>query len=408
MHNRKLKKWLTLWQKNNLIDENQAKNILTFMKERQKETFFRLLKWLMILGTFWLVAGIIATIINLFEINFIKEFFTNLWDFIYTWIVTPIHDAIIHPICAFIEKQFGRERHYFYFGIYSLILSLVLMFISSKIKPNKAIDNLNLTDEQKDVLKKNWVLDTMSSIFLAATFCCFNMLILPDGDIYGSEKILPIWNILGALCFVAMAYKFKKPIFLLFGIYFIALSSGLFFGVDFACYWVGVTKPILQILVGVILLLIGYRTQLKIELQEFKNENNHKDNHLYEKFARIYNWTGLLLIFIALWITSFWGFDFDGSRELQLLFGNILFIATSIGAMFYGAKTEQNVFFNYGLTFLIIETYTVFFVYCWESMPVGLACLILGAFLIGTGKIIQNVYIKKLVKKTIKENKHKD
>ena len=132
MRNRKLKKLLNLWQKNDLISQAQAENILKFMKERQKETFFRLLKWLMILGAFWLVFGLIATIITLLEIDFfhkifvkIGEIFVHFGQFVYTWVLLPIHDLIIHPVCSFIEKIFKSERHFFYFGTYSLIISLI-------------------------------------------------------------------------------------------------------------------------------------------------------------------------------------------------------------------------------------------------------------------------------------------
>ena len=403
MRNWKLKRLLKLWQKNDLISQSQSDNILNFMKERQRETFFRLLKWLMILGAFWLIFGLIASIITLLEIDFfqklfikIGEMFVHIGQFIYTWIWIPIykwilvptHTYIIHPICVFIEKIFGENRYFFYVGSFSLILSLFFMWISSKIKPKKEIDNLNLSDEQKNVLKVNWVLDTIASIFLTGTFCLYNMLLLPDGDIYGDNKIIPVWNILGAITFTTMAYKFKKALYLVFGIYFIALSVGMFSGYDFACYWIGVSRPIIQILVGVILLLIAYITQLKIQIKDKEEDEN---TYIQEKFMGIYNWAGLFLLFIALWITSFWGFEFnlsyDDGHVAEIWFANILFIATSIGAMFYGAKTEQKIFFNYGIVFLIIETYTVFCGRLWDNLPVGFASLIFGGLLIGTGKI---------------------
>ncbi len=410
MRNRKLKKLLKLWQKNDLITQTQSENILEFMKERQKETFFRLLKWLMILGAFWLIFGLIASIITLFEIDFfhklfvkIGEIFVHLGQFIYTWIILPLHNYIIHPICVFIEKIFGDNRHFFYLGSYSLIFSLIFMWISLKIKPNKEIDNLNLSDEQKNVLKTNWVLDTLSSIFLAGTFCFYNMLLLPNGNMYSDDKIIPVWNILGAIIFTTLAYKFKKALYLVFGIYFITLSVGMFSGYDFACYWIGVSRPIIQILVGAILLLIAYITQLKIQIKDKEEDDN---TYIQEKFSGIYNWAGLLLVFIALWITSIWGFELDLSYDnehiAEIWFANLLFIATSIGAMFYGAKTEQKIFFNYGLVFLIIETYTVFCGRLWDNLPAGFASLIFGCLLIGTGKILQKVYLKKHI---IKEEK---
>ena len=109
------------------------------MKEKQRETFFRLLKWLMILGTFWLIFGLIASVITLLEIEFFEklfiklgEIFVHLDQFIHTWILVPLykwiifptHNYIIHHICVFIENIFGRNRYFFYYGSLSLILSL--------------------------------------------------------------------------------------------------------------------------------------------------------------------------------------------------------------------------------------------------------------------------------------------
>ena len=241
MLNRKLKKQLKLWQKNELITDVQAGKILEFMKERQKENFFRLLKWLMILGTIWFAFGLIVTIISVLELDILHKLveklaivFAHIWQFIYSFILLPIHNYIIHPICVVIEKIFGENRYYFYFGTLSLILAMVFMFADSKLKPNKQIDSLNLTDEQKNVLKTNWVLSVLFCLFLTTTFSLYNMCLLPFGDMISDNKMIPLWNILGAITFISMAYKWQKNIYLVFGIYFVALSVGMFAGYDFA------------------------------------------------------------------------------------------------------------------------------------------------------------------------------
>ena len=63
--------------------------------------------------------------------------------------------------------------------------------------------------------------------------------------------------------------------------------------------------------------------------------------------------------------------------------------------MYYGMKSEQKIFFNYGLTFILIETYTVFCTRLFSIMPVGIASLILGLLLFMTAKLLKNIYIKK-------------
>lgn len=403
MNNRKLKKILDLWLKNDLITQNQSENILSFMKERQRKNFFRLLKWLSIIGVFWLVFGFIATLINIFQTDFfamviekLTVILFNIIKFLSVYIFMPVHNLIIHPICALVEKIFGGHRFYFYYGILSLIAAILLLIADKKIKSSDKIDKLNLSDEQKNILKTNHIINTMSCIFFAITFILFNMILIPEKRFYSDEKIIPIWYIIGTITFFSLGYKFQRNLHIVFGIIFLGLSAGMFSGYGFACYWIKVSRPVIQILIGVILLLVGYIGQLKCELTE--KENKDKNTYLLEKFAGTYNWAGLLFIFIALWITSIWGFDFklqySDAKILELWFANILFISASVGAMFYGAKTEQKIFFNYGLVFLIIETYTVLCGRLMAHLSVGLSALLLGGLLIGTAKILQKTYLK--------------
>lgn len=398
MNNSKLKKLLRLWHTNELITESQVNNILEFMKERQKELFFRLLKWFMIIGTFWLVFGLIATIINIFELDIFHKIFVVLLKFIghiikfvYMYIIMPIHNYIIHPICSFINKIFGEKRYNFYAGTFALFTSILFIIYSMKIKPDKKIDKLNLSNEQKNILKTNWTIDILSCITLTTTFMSYNMILEPSNAYYADTKIIPIWNIIGAITFILMAYSFKKNLYLIFGIYFISLSVGLFTGTSHACYWIGASQPVIQIFVSIILLLVGYITQLHSNIQD------GNDNYLQETFVRTYNWTGLLMLFTALWISSFWGFSSEGySSSTEIWIANIIFIIFSIASMFVGVKTEQKIFFNYGLVFLIIETYTILCGRLWEHLPIGIASLLLGTLLIGTGKILQRMYLKKM------------
>lgn len=409
MRNRKLKKLLNLWQKNDLITQTQSENILVFMKERQRKVFFRLLKWLSIIGVFWLAFGVIATIINLMDLHCfhiiaekISKFFSNIFhliitDFVIPYILKPLCNFIFIPIAKLIYKIFGENSYAFYCGTVTFLLSGIFMFIDARIKPKKEIDELNISEEQKNVLKINWIFSTLSCLCLAATFIYYNVILLPESDFYSDTKIIPLWYVIGAISFTTLAYTFKKNLYLVFGIIFICLSVGMFTAYDSACYWLCVSMPVLQILVAVILLLVGYLNQLKCELKEKDDEN--ANTYLLEKFGGTYNWAGLLLLFTALWIASFWGFDlklsFEEGSAGELWIANILFILASVSSMLYGAKTEQKIFFNYGLVFLIIETYTVICSRLVGYMPGGVSALLIGGLLIGTAKLLQNVYLKK-------------
>lgn len=396
----KLKKLLNLWQNNNLISKEQNENIAAFMKERQKENFFRFLKLVSIIGAFWIVGGAIATIYNLFELDFIQK----IWKIISTIFEAGfafLKEYIFSPIHGLVLSKFGKNYGYFYWGIASLVSFFLFNWLSIKTSTNTNVDKLNLSDEQKNILKTDFTLYTIASVSLAATFCFFNMLLIPYGSYYSDSKIFPLWNVLGAITFIVLAYKYSKAIYLLFGIYFVSLSVGMFSGYGMACYWIGVSRPLMQIFVAIILLLIGYITTLKIT-----DNNSDENNYIKEKFSSIYNWTGLLMLFLALWIASFWGFEFDlasgNFSNIEIAFANILFIATSIGAMYYGTKTENKLFFNYGLTFLIIETYTLFCSRLWKLMPFGVGALLFGLLLVGTVKVLKKIYIKKSIEKIFK------
>ena len=399
----KISKLLTLWVDNNLITEFQKEKITSFMKERRRTQFFRLLKWLFILGTMWLIFGLIATIYNILQLHFMEKFLKFLiqssqfiWQIIQN-IFTTLQTYILTPVYQLIYKCFGDNSKYFIWAIVSFILYLLFTYLEKRIKPDKDIDKLNLSAEQKRILKTNFTFDTISCVCLSAVFCLLNMLLISPDKIYESSKVFPFFDILGCVTFFALAYIKLKPMYLLFGIYFLALCSGMFWGYSSACYWIGASKPIIQCLIGFILILLGYITNLKLKLN---NTNDEDKCNIQEKFYSIYNWTGLFILFIALWIMSFWGMDLhhgSGTAEtLELWITNILFILISILSMYYGTKTEQKIFFNYGLTFLFIETYTVLCSRLWDGLPIGVASLLLGALLIATGKILQNIYLKKV------------
>ena len=387
----KLKKLLNLWEKNDLISSEQNEKISEFMKERQKEQFFRLIKWLFILGGFWLLFGVIATVVQFFDLSFME----NIKLFLIKTFL-----AITEPIFNFLTDIFGMNLPFFLFGFISFIGAGLIFYLLKRLKTDSTVDNLNLTTGQKFILKNNLWLEIMGCLLLSSGFMMFNNTLYPH-EIFNSEyiqKVLPFWYFVGTGTFIWMAYKFSKVSYLLFGLYFVGLSVGIFSGYEHACYWIGSSRPMIQLLVGIILILIGYITETKINTEKEEEEN------IKERFAQTYNWVGLLMGFIALWIMSLWGFDLNHGQSLyhykvssaELWMANILFLASALGSMYYGAKCEHKVFFNYGLVFLIIETYTLFCSKLWDKLPFAAASLLLGLLLIGTGKLLVKIYLKKI------------
>lgn len=82
---------------------------------------------------------------------------------------------------------------------------------------------------------------------------------------------------------------------------------------------------------------------------------------------------GLLNLFIALWIMSIFGNYGDMTqwqrvRQYELLHWSLLFGAAAIAAIWYGLKRDDGVLRGFGLTFLLINLYTRFFEYFWDSI----------------------------------------
>jgi len=51
-------------------------------------------------------------------------------------------------------------------------------------------------------------------------------------------------------------------------------------------------------------------------------------------------------------------------------------------------------FFNFGLTFFIIETYTLFFSRIWATIGAAFGSLLLGIMLIATGYLLRHLWLK--------------
>jgi hypothetical protein len=209
-------------------------------------------------------------------------------------------------------------------------------------------------------------------------------------DYWGKDLIFPFFSFLGMIFFFIIAYLMQDQIALLFGIGFLAHTVGIFTAYYFACYVIGIKLPVIQLIVGICLLFVG--------LWHIEKVRGREDNFKF-MFGRTYEWTGLIFIYLALWIMSIWGITFKEGywaepEAVELWIANILFIAASLGAMFYGALKEDKMFFNFGLTFFIIESYTLFFSRIWATVGSAIGSLLLGVMLIITGYLLRRLWLQ--------------
>ena len=137
-------------------------------------------------------------------------------------------------------------------------------------------------------------------------------------------------------------------------------------------YWLGMNYPARFVLYGGVL----------IAAQRFMARSPHLTS-----FQRPTLSTGLLFLFMSLWMMSIFGNNglVDGEWRLagnaELFFWCALFAAAAGVSLWLGIRRDDMMLRGYGAVFLAINIYTRFFENFWNSMNKGVFFLILGTSL---------------------------
>lgn len=372
-----LKRLLTLWVKAELISSEQLAKITEYMKVQRHQQMLKFIKVLFVLGAFWLVIGVIATV-KLIDARILLA----VWRFICD-IFTPVVNW---------AKWIAGERHvYFLSGFGCIFVWGLCHYVGKRLQKRSEVEINRLGLWEQPELRLGATSLTCGYIAAAIGFQLFNTLLEPLRRNYYSkpEIVIPYFSFLAVVFFLIVAYRMKDQIALLFGIAFIGHAVGFFTAYYFACYMIGVQLPAIQLLVGVLLMFVGLWHVERIR---------EKEGHYFFLFGRTYQWTGLLFIYLSLWVMSLWGFTESGWKEpsaVELWVANLLFLGGSLGAMFFGAFKEDRIYFNFGLTFFIIDTYTLFFSRVWATVGSAFGSLLLGVLLVATGYALRKTLLKK-------------
>jgi hypothetical protein len=379
-----LKRSLNQWQKAGLIDETHVARISAYMKAEYRRQFLRLIRVLFILGACWVVVGIVAT---LQLIN--KDMLIAIGKFLYILAIPFIKIAkIISP----------KHYHELLAGVGCLAGWCVFHWLGIRLRKKSDATCTKLGYLQARELRLGTSSFTIGYILASIGWQFFNYMLYPDKlyNYMGKGTIFPVFSLVGFIFFMAIAYLMKDQIALLFSIGFLSHTIGLFTTYYFACYVIGVRMPVIQLIVGILLIFTGRWHIRRVRAEE--------DNFQFV-FGRTYQATGLLFSHLSLWLMSLWGITYEkhywaSPNAVELWIANLLFIFASLGAVFYGAAKEDKMFFNFGLTFFIIESYTLFFSRVWETTGAAFGSLLLGLMLIGTGYALRYLWLKgKIFKK---------
>ncbi len=133
-------------------------------------------------------------------------------------------------------------------------------------------------------------------------------------------------------------------------------------------YYLGMNYPLRFAFFGGILIAIAL-------LLEKKN--------WFDYFFRSTLAVGLLHLFISLWMMSIFGnfgviTSWDKIRQIDLFFWSLSFGLASCAAIFHGLRFDNGMTKGFGITFLIINLYTRFLEYFWDSTHKAIVFGLLG------------------------------
>jgi hypothetical protein len=163
--------------------------------------------------------------------------------------------------------------------------------------------------------------------------------------------------LLGAetLVMITLAYALANRLVL----WYACINLFFWFGAEtgyiagWGCYWLGMTYPVRFLGAGISTLLLSW-----LHLRMIRGR--------WAVFSRVYAHFGLLVINLALWFLSLFGYyeDYDiswsGTQGERLLF-SLLWALVAGGSLFAGARLGVRLLRGYGLTFLMLNLYTFYF-----------------------------------------------
>lgn len=195
-------------------------------------------------------------------------------------------------------------------------------------------------------------------ILLGSTFTAFTAANLAklfgSGDIYYSTVFL-----IAMLLFTALSIRLKNALLWLFALVSFTVFLGVITGVatHWKPYFLGLNFPLRYIFFGALLLAACWYTR------------HHRWWKAFYPISRFY---ALLLLFTALWVTSIFGnqpnFEtWSGIRQLHFWPWALLSTVAAGLAVYAGWKKELLTLRSFGIAFLFLNVYSLYFEYFWNG-----------------------------------------
>jgi len=226
---------------------------------------------------------------------------------------------------------------------------------------------------KRSLPKTGNALIVVACLLLAADVFTLAKLLLPAGD-HWSLLVLFV-----GLAYLALAYAFRNPTVLVMAL--IAVAS--WFGAEsgyasgWGAYYLGMNYPLRFAVASPLVLLVGYLHQRFLPGR-------------FEGFVKVYFALGLLYLSLSLWILSIFGTSelpliANGDSHGVLAAFSLLWLGVSVGCFVLGSRFDNRMFRGFGLTFVILNLYTRYYEYFWNSLDKWVFFIVLGLVTLGVG-----------------------
>jgi hypothetical protein len=198
----------------------------------------------------------------------------------------------------------------------------------------------------------------------------------------------PALLLIDLVILIPLAYILRNALILvLSAVVFFAWFGGFTgYSSGWGAYWFGMNYPLRFLIAGIVIILVGLLHRV--------NENALLSR--YREFYKVWLSAGLFFSEMALWLLSLFGnFNLEERRwhnetAGELLLFNLLWAGLNIGLLFLGTRYLMRMLRGYGVTFLIIQGYTLYFWHIYGELGYILGSAIAGASALGLVYWLEN------------------
>ncbi len=204
------------------------------------------------------------------------------------------------------------------------------------------------------LIRAKGLVKTAAAVEMVSGFALQGLLFLVAYDVAPGGDNWPALVGIQAASLAVLAYVLRNRLVLIHA----CVCFFTFFGGEtgyvsgYGAYWLKMTYPVRFLAAGAVFLAIAWAHAVRL-------------TGAFQSFSRVYAHFGLLIIHLALWFLSLFGWfgarvrwnDTDGER---LLF-SALWAGVSVACLWLAGTIGKRMLRGYGLTFLIIDAYTFYF-----------------------------------------------